>query len=816
MLIATLLAAAGSPAQAPEAGGWITHPAATAAARPIVLHFRRSVSLARVPRSYLVDVTADNRFTLYVNGSRVGTGPATGDIAHWRVSRYDLAPFLKPGRNVVAAVVWNYVVARPVVPAGASEADRKAAEGRAVVQQVAPSFQQSVATGFRLTGQGAADAISTKYPGWRAEADAGHSARNGFLQIRRDWYVASAPETIDAAKASWQWTGPAEPGSNWVDAVPSPKAAQRTLVADRLPAMSYHAVPSGRVVRSDLPGGAAFPGKPVTIPPNSKATLLLQRDAMVSAYPELDVSGGKGARIKLTYAEALYDAKMLKGDRSDVGNRKIVGIFDSFVADGEPRSFAPLWWRTWRYLQIDVETADTPVELQALRTFETGYPFVAKGYFRSDDSELNRIWQIGWRTALVDAHETYMDPSYWEQLQYVGDTRLQALISYAVAGDPRLAEQAIDAFGASRTPEGLTESAYPSRTSNIIPPFSLLWIGMMHDWWMAEPDTAPIARNLKRMREVLDWYHGYLRPDGLIGKTPYWNFVDWAGQPATDRTLFPAYGKDGASCLLSLLYLGSLDQAADLEGATGTARIAAENRALAHKVRSAIAARCWVAERKLFSDTPDGDVFSQHSNALAVLYDVVPPAERAALLERIVVPGKGIDAPKGLFQASYYFAWYLVQAFDHAGLADDYPALLESWRALLPLNFTTWPEERGKTRSDSHAWSAHPTADLLGLVAGIRPDAPGYARLVVAPHLGALRDVDAAAATPQGPVRVRYRVAGGRLTATIERPSTLPGRFHWQGRDYPLTTIRTRLVLDAPIPLRDKATPGGRSSDTHN
>jgi alpha-L-rhamnosidase len=42
---------------------------------------------------------------------------------------------------------------------------------------------------------------------------------------------------------------------------------------------------------------------------------------MISAYPELNVSGGTGATIKLTYTEALYDADMKKGDRDLVGDR---------------------------------------------------------------------------------------------------------------------------------------------------------------------------------------------------------------------------------------------------------------------------------------------------------------------------------------------------------------------------------------------------------------------------------------------------------------------------------------------------------------
>ncbi len=99
-----------------------------------------------------------------------------------------------------------------------------------------------------------------------------------------------------------------------------------------------------------------------------------------------------------------------------------------------------------------------------------------------------------------------MDTPYYEQLQYVGDTRIQALISYAVAGDDRLARQAIEAFDQSRIPDGITHSRYPSSLPQNIPTFSLLWIGMVHDYWMYRPDPAArprrTSRNPRRTRLV--------------------------------------------------------------------------------------------------------------------------------------------------------------------------------------------------------------------------------------------------------------------------------------------------------------------------
>lgn len=780
-LLVGWLAAGGALAQ-PQ---WITHPDAPAA--PVAVTFQRDLTLARKPARLPVRISADNRFVLYVNGRRIGTGPATSDLAHWRYATFDLAPYLKVGTNRIEAVVWNFVKPEAPIPDDLPDAQRKVAAFRNLRNQTGPAAQISARLGFWLSAE-AAPALDSG-PAWRVRLDASRSATSALGQVA-GYYVAGPSESIDARR----------PPGPFVAAAPAlapSEAPPWTLSADPLPQMLYAPATPGVVARTDLPAAKAFPRKAVTVPAHRKAKILLSRPAMISAYPDLRVSGGRDATIKLTYAEALIDAKRRKGLRSEVGDRTIRGLNDRFVADGQARTFSPLWWRTWRYLEIEVETADQPLVLEGLDVHETGYPFRQVAKFSSDDPALDRIWAIGWRTARIDAHETYMDTAYYEQQQYVGDTRLQMLISYAVSGDARLAVQAIDAIAASRALGGLTESAYPSRLSNPIPPFSLLWIGMLHDYWSRQPDPEPVRRQLDRAREILAWFGVYLGEDGLLRKNPGWNFIDWAVKDGrlTSRDAFPNYDKEGRSCVMSLAYLGALREMADLERTLGDSGRAAQDRALAERIAAGVRAQCWDASRGLYADTPDKTQFSQHANALAVLYDVAAPEDAPAILDRIV-DDKGVDAPAGMISTSYYYAWYLVRAFDHAGQADRYLALLDTWRGLLALDYTTWPEERGDTRSDAHAWSAHPTVDLLELVAGIRPDGPGYARLRIEPHLGGLKRLEAVAATPSGPVEVRYRRRNNRLEVDVRKPGALPGEFVWRGERHVLRGQRTRLFLD--------------------
>ena len=79
-----------------------------------VYHFRKSFDLEVVPSRFIVHVSADNRYKLYVNGKLVSLGPARGDIYNWSFETVDLAPYLRKGKNTLASVVWNYAERKPV------------------------------------------------------------------------------------------------------------------------------------------------------------------------------------------------------------------------------------------------------------------------------------------------------------------------------------------------------------------------------------------------------------------------------------------------------------------------------------------------------------------------------------------------------------------------------------------------------------------------------------------------------------------------------------------------------------------------------
>ena len=773
---------------------WITSP--DGPQRDVaVLHFRKLLDLAQPPQHFVVHVSADNQFVFYVNQQRVGSGPSRSDLAHWKYESYDIAPFLRAGKNQLAAAVWNFGVLTPIA-------------------------QISDRIGFVLHGDTAAERIADTGESWEVKEEKGIRVPFTPEAVQDDYYVAEPVEHIDGNMLDWDWNTPVSntagsglskpnPGGRWKKAdvlghaAPPGAMMQENnwqLVPDPLPPMQMELTTAGNVVRSTgIVTPAGFPENQFTVPPHTKASVLIDNSHLTTAYPELTVSGGRGSTIRLTYAEALIDDKGQKGNRNEIAGKHILGVFDEFVPDGAAnRTFTPLGWKTWRYLQLDIETDDQALEVDRLRTWFTAYPFEQRGHFDSDDDSLKPIWEISWRTARLDAHDTYMDTPYYERLQYVGDTRIQALISYTVGGDDRLPRQAIQAFNNSRIPEGLTFSRYPSSVRQIIPTFSLLWVGMVHDFWMYRSDPDFVRGQLPGTRAVLDWFLARQRADGLLMTIPWWPFVDWGKDFGFGMS---PQDSDGGSSAMTLQFVEALRYAVEMESALGEKARVELYRGAADRASQAVYKLCWNQQYGLLADTPTQKHYSQHANILGTWLDVIPREKQKAVLTNILSasdPGYASSGPvPPMTNATYYFRFYLARALDHAGMGNDYLRLLGPWRQMVSLGLTTWAETPEPTRSDSHAWSAHPNYDFLTIVAGIRPATPGFGTVTVVPHLGSLKHVSAAVPSPKGMIETEYTVEQSTVRAVINLPAGLAGELMWNGKNLKLHEGKQELRLKA-------------------
>ena len=273
-----------------------------------VRYFRRTFDVADPAAVQLtVHVSADSRYLFFCNGVCLGRGPAKGDVNHHFYETFDLAPHLRRGRNVLAALVLDM----------SRVAHRPALLGP-------PCSVMTYTGGFVLEG-----ALQTKAgetvtdlrtdATWKVAVDKGHRFQNenttfegylGYFEHRVSKFIPVG------------WNTPEFDDTTWPAAHLLFKA--ELLVNRRDPASPYGLVPRmvpmleegapEKFAEAFLAGGAAVPaawsallerGTALTLPANSTVSLVLDAAALTTAFPHLEVSGGAGSVVRLTYAEAL-------------------------------------------------------------------------------------------------------------------------------------------------------------------------------------------------------------------------------------------------------------------------------------------------------------------------------------------------------------------------------------------------------------------------------------------------------------------------------------------------------------------------------
>ncbi|KAA8479098.1 alpha-L-rhamnosidase-like protein [Arcticibacter tournemirensis] len=726
-----------------------------------VYYFRKAVDLAARPSSFIVHVSADNRYKLYVNGKLVSLGPARGDSYSWNYETVDLASYLTAGKNTVAALVYN-------------EAEYR------------PEAQISFRTGFILQGNSLAEEILNTDNTWKCIRDNGRKPVPGYFfaaskgemvdmkqTVKGDWTVSSYDDT------AWPAAGKVSDGSLKGRAWGTEWALVPSSLLPR--EMSYQRILKLRAATA-VKVPSTFPAKKTSfvVPANTVATLLLDQTYETNAYITLNFSGGKDAGISIGYAESLYDKGSngrRKSNRNEVEGKEFIGRIDSLISDGTTeQSFTTLNFRTYRYIRLIINTGDEPLEIEDLYGTFTAYPFKQTAAFNTSNSEIKQILDIGWRTARLNAWETYTDCPYYEQLQYIGDTRIQAMISYYNTNDDRLARNALTQIDHSRLPEGVTRSCYPSKGTQVISPFSLWYIGMVYDYWMYRNDEKFVKDKLMGVRGVLDFFSKYQQADGSLKDTPYWTFVDWAGNLAGE-----VKGSDGSAAVYDLQLLLAYQWAAEMEGKMGLKDYASLYNQKAAQLKATIQQKYWDPGKKLYADTREKTGFSQHANSMAILAGIVPA-------ENLSSVAAGLLNDNSLTKCTVYFKYYLNQALVKAGMGNDYMEWLDIWRQNIAMGLTTWAEDSSleTVRSDCHAWGSSPNIEFFRTVLGVDSDAPGFTRVKVKPHLGNLTKVSGEVPHPEGKVVVSYQLQGNKWRINIDLPSNTTGVFEWKTKAYQL------------------------------
>lgn len=703
---------------------------------PVFAYFRRELVLIQVPASYNIKITADSRYKLYVNGIFVEAGPSKGNDKVWYYDEMDISRFLVEGKNVIAVLVLHYPTEHW--------------KGNC-------SVFRTETPGLYLEEQGC-EKTADKWKCKEAEGIKIVSENPYFAPLQIYEEVQGSAEKTDWMTADCNTEG-------WEEAVYYQKQELTPILSPE------------RLVKRTIPFMKRTPGKIVhrggqilKAAAHSKRSVDLSAGELKTAYLKLKIAGGSGAKISILQAECYagsikvkendpYGSLPQKGSRTDE-TLDLYGYTDIYHVTGygtseQPEIYEPFWFRTFRFIRLTIETADEPVQVLLPEYEEVTYPLEVLSHAETPDPEMKQIWDICERSLRLCMHETYEDCPFYEQLQYAMDARSQILYTYAVSADPRLALKCMDDFRCSARKDGMLNCSYPNYEENVIPGFSIFYIGMVYDYMMYFGKKDEIQKHMETIDGILQYFQDHLDERGIVGKIGDlnrpgndWSFIDWT--PEWDETNgVPCCTLQGPVTMESLYYLLGLQYAADIAEYMGEKDKVLKYSGYAEHLSQAVQAYC-VGENGMYQDGPGIEEYSQHSQVFAVLTGLASKETgRKLLIETLTHKER-------YAQCSVASMFYLFRALEKCDIYEYTKDLWNIWKDMLKNNMTTCAEDTLMSRSDCHAWGALALYELPAAVLGVKPVKPGFAEMEVKPQKNYYKWAKGEAVTPKGMIKVEW------------------------------------------------------------
>lgn len=751
---------------------WNRHWSAEDKNEPGLMLFRKEINVDREVKNCRINISADTKYKLFVNGNLVEIGPSRGDKQVWFYETVELRDYLNMGVNCIAVVVLRYPedpakgnhgMFRTSTPGLYIDGEMSFADGSSlplVTDETWKCIKDDRTTFIREEERFAPLIIHEEvygnpfYRAWKMPGYQDMLWDNAFA-----YAYTAVPETVS-------------PGNLNPRDIPSLYKIKRKFKDVSSIRMSRY---SADEWRKFLAGD-----NPLTIPAHSREIIEIDAGEEMTGFPHAAFEGGMNAKVTFLYSEAYVQNEFegpehipVKKDREDKRNGHLTGYSDKYHLYGEgdekrAENYLPFWFRTFRFIQITIETADDPLIFVSYNYRETGYPLEIRTRVTTSDPVMAGIQEISERTLRRCMHETYEDCPYYEQLQYLMDTRAEMLFTYQMSGDDRLARKCITDMQRAQRYDGLLNCNYPNCNSNVIPGFSLYYIHMVHDHMMYFGDRDLVKSSIPTIEGILDFFHRNLNEQGLVAKigglldkARFWSFIDWAKE-WNDTNGMPSAGLTGPLTMESLMYVYGLQKAVDLLSYLGRLDQAEAYSREAAFVQKAVLTHC-MGKRGMLTDGPGIEQYSQHCQVFAALTGT---GDRETLKKNLVTTIKDTSYT----QCAIAMRFYLFRALEKLDIYELTEQFWKPWHIMLDNHCTTCVESEAYARSECHGWGAIALYELPAVTLGVTPASPGYKTIRIRPVAGYMTWARGEVITPMGMVHVEWKLIDGKMHVSYTAP----------------------------------------------
>ncbi|MDX1520174.1 MAG: alpha-L-rhamnosidase N-terminal domain-containing protein [Anaerolineae bacterium] len=660
--------------------------------------------LSAVSKQADLYLTADSRYKLWVNGQFVARGPARCYPESQAVDRLDVTGYLQRGRNLIAVQVYQ------------------------------PGYSH-----FSYVHRGAAGLLACLVCDGRVEL-----VTDTAWRVRRDPSFASLVPRVSIYGSGVEERDLAL-ADNWpeVDYRPEGWVAPRIVAIVKgppwtglrlreLPLLVEHSVPMTLLETRLGPYPAHqqtdphlalregwFSAEPMPLPADEEVWFWPQlaagqaaywlfdlgRDYTVQGWAEIEWASGQ-EQLSVSYHEKIRQDDLVISDPDTYCRLRLTDRFRLRPGGQVAETFT---LRGGRYLVFQLVGPTGPEFRIRPQARVSEYPLRIDRKLTVDEPALAKIIEMCETTFRACLQDGFVDSTWRESSQWLGDALPQSLIMASMSDDVRPLRQVIEMAAQGAYPDGVLPSVLPGEVhAYTVVDYNFTWIELLRLYQQLTGDDDFVRVMWSTLRRLLDRFDQYRTADGLIINQPGRRlFLDWA-----------PLARSEPSAVYNLRYVLGLQAATELATAHNPSSDEAEQwRRRASAVQTAIRKTFWCGGR--WYDDVEQTTFSQLATALAILTNTAKAAEIEGLLAAIIARSLDSDdepAPEKMVLASPFMHHYLFEAlrkhrkFEAAldiirlrwgrWVAGGYPTTWENWRVDFP------------DGSQCHAFSAHPRYHL--------------------------------------------------------------------------------------------------------
>jgi alpha-L-rhamnosidase len=577
----------------------------------------------------------------------------------------------------------------------------------------------------------------------------------GVVRVVSDarWRAAGGPtiddsvyggEQYDARREPVGWTSPAYDDSGWSPAVLLPAPGGR-LRAQRLP-----------------PVRAGAPVPPAAVEPAGDGGLAYDFGGVRAGWAALTVRGDRGTEVVLSYGETRQPDGTVETVNDHVDGPTQV---DRYVlrGGGEERWEPRFSYKGFRYVHV---SSDRPLSTLDLRARSVHADVTPAGGFDCSDGTLRWLDGAAGRTIAANLHGVLTDTPTFEKNGWTADAHLIAETAIHHFDMRLVLRKALRELGDAQRPDGGVPviAPTPGWGTATDPCWSAAYPLLAWNLYEYYGDIDALDEHYAGICAFADHLHRACRPQGWV-----WSGDSYADWLAPGHLLAPEGPRLPATAFVYHITRRVAQMAAVLDRPVDADRYASR----ADEVATAFQ-RAFFDEAKGYY-RGDSDGYRQAASVLPLAFGLVPADRVDAVVGHLV--RDVVERCAGHLDTGALATKYLLPVLTDHGRADvaltvatqQTPPGWGHWRAQ---GSTTLHESwDAGSRSRSHHFLGSAGQWLRERVAGLRPTAPGWARIAVAPMVD---DRLAYARADVMTVRGRAAVAWRRCGAALELDITVP------------------------------------------